>query len=258
MSTEKQAAIISVVNQKGGVGKTTTAINLSSFLSERGKKVLMVDIDSQSNATSGLGLKSDQIEYSVYDLLMDASSGGKALYPTPFENLHIIPSTKDLAGAEIEMVNLPDREFILKNHLSPFRAFYDYIIIDCPPSLGLLTLNALVASTCTIIPVQCEYFALEGIARLVDTLTLVKETFNPELEIGGIVLTMFDQRTALNRQVVENVKLYFKDLIFDTIIPRNVRLTEAPSHGLPIALYSPTSRGASAYYQLAQEVVNRV
>ncbi len=255
---EKQASIISVVNQKGGVGKTTTTINLASFLSERGKKVLVVDIDSQSNATSGLGLKAEQIEYSLYDLLLDPASGGNALYPTPFDNLHIIPSTKDLAGAEIEMVNLPEREFILKNNLAPFRNFYDYIIIDCPPSLGLLTLNALVASTCTIIPVQCEYFALEGIARLVDTLTLVKETLNPELEIGGIVLTMYDQRTALNRQVVENVRRYFKDLIFDTIIPRNVRLTEAPSHGLPIALYSPSSRGAAAYYQLAQEVENRV
>jgi chromosome partitioning protein len=252
------AHVIAVVNQKGGVGKTTTAINLASFLSVRGKKVLLVDCDSQSNATSGVGLKMDEIEASLYDLLMDATCGADALYPTLFENLHIIPSTRDLSGAEIEMVNLPNRETLLRDHLAPFCAHYDYVIMDCPPSLGLLTLNALVAAHYTIIPVQCEYFALEGIARLIDTLTLVKESLNPNLEIGGIVLTMFDQRTALNRQVVDNVRKYFKGLIFETIIPRNVRLTEAPSHGLPIVLYSPSSRGAMAYQQLALEVESRV
>jgi len=258
MNDTKQAKVIVVVNQKGGVGKTTTAINLASFLSELPKKVLLVDMDAQSNATSGIGLKIDEIEHNVYDLLLDGSSLPQTLYPTPFDNLHIIPSTKDLSGAEIELVAFSDRESRLKNHLEPAKKHYDYIIIDCPPSLGLLTLNALVASDCTLIPVQCEYFALEGIARLLETLTSVKESINPKLEIGGIVLTMFDKRIALNRQVVENVRTYFKDLIFDTIIPRNVRLTEAPSHGLPIALYSPQSTGAQAYHNLALEVVKRV
>jgi len=252
------AKVFAIVNQKGGVGKTTTAINLASFLSEAGHKVLLVDSDSQSNASSGVGLKIQEIEYSLYDLLLDPEHAMSALHPTLFENLHIIPSTKDLSGAEIEMVNLPEREFLMKKNLAPFKDHYDFIIIDCPPSLGLLTLNALVASDYTLIPVQCEYFALEGIARLIDTITLVKNSFNPNLEIGGILLTMFDQRTAINRQVVENVRTYFKDLIFDTIIPRNVRLTEAPSHGLPIALYSPSSRGSLAYYQLAREVESRV
>ncbi len=258
MTSPLNATVIAVVNQKGGVGKTTTAINLASFLSASGKKVLMVDCDSQSNATSGVGLQLDEIDASLYDVLMDPSRAADALYPTLFENLHIIPSTRDLSGAEVEMVNMPNREFLLRDHLEPLKKHYDYILMDCPPSLGLMTLNALVAANCTIIPVQCEYFALEGIARLVDTLTQVKETFNPGLEIGGIVLTMFDRRTALNRQVVDNVRKYFKDLIFETIIPRNIRLTEAPSHGLPIALYSPTSVGAMAYFQLAKEVECRV
>ncbi len=258
MTPPNEAKIIAVVNQKGGVGKTTTAINLASFLSASGKRVLMVDCDSQSNATSGVGLKLDEIDASLYDVIMDPERAVEALYPTLFDNLHIIPSTRDLSGAEVEMVNMPEREFLLRKNLAPFKAHYDYFVMDCPPSLGLMTLNALVAADCTIIPVQCEYFALEGIARLVETLTLVKETFNPGLEIGGIVLTMYDRRTALNRQVVENVRKYFKDLIFETIIPRNIRLTEAPSHGLPIALYSPSSTGAVAYFQLAKEVAHRV
>jgi chromosome partitioning protein len=180
------------------------------------------------------------------------------LYPTPFKNLHIIPSTRDLAGAEIEFINEPNRETILKNRIAALKNHYEYIIIDCPPSLGLLTINALASSDKAIIPVQCEYFALEGIASLVNTLNLIKESINPSLEIAGIVLTMYDVRTTLNRQVVENTRLYFKELVFDTIIPRNVRLSEAPSHGLPIALYEPESRGAMAYYNLAEEVVKRV
>ena len=254
----KKTKIMSVVNQKGGVGKTTTAINLSSFLSEQGYQVLLIDCDPQSNATSGIGIQPDSITSSLYDVLMDPEAICDALYPTPFDNLHLIASTKDLSGAEIEMVSMPNREFILKNRLEPLIGHYDFILLDCPPSLGMLTLNALVASHSTLIPVQCEYFALEGIARLIDTLTLVKEAFNPELSIGGIVLTMFDKRTALNRQVVENVRQYFKGLIFDTIIPRNIRLTEAPSHGLPVALYSPDSKGAMAYFELAKEVICRV
>ncbi len=252
------AKVLAVVNQKGGVGKTTTSINLASFLSESGQKVLLVDMDSQANATSGVGLKTEEIQHTIYDLLMDPTTTPTVLYPTAFENLHIIPSSKDLSGAEIELVSMPSRESVLRQRLEPFKAHYDYILMDCPPSLGLLTLNALVAADSTLIPVQCEYFALEGIASLINTLNLVKNAFNPTLEIGGIVLTMYDKRTALNRQVVENVKHYFKHLIFDTIIPRNIRLTEAPSHGLPVALYSPDSKGALAYLELAKEVIARV
>lgn len=258
MKNQKQAKVLVVVNQKGGVGKTTTSINVASYLSELGKKVLLVDMDSQANATSGVGLKSDRISHSVYDLLIESNAAAEVLYPTAFENLHVIPSSKDLSGAEVELVNMEGRESILKHKLALFKPHYDYIVIDCPPSLGLLTLNALVASDSTLIPVQCEYFALEGIASLINTLTLVKNAFNPHLEIGGIVLTMYDKRTALNRQVVDNVRRYFKDLIFETIIPRNIRLTEAPSHGLPVVLYSPASKGALAYYELAKEVINRV
>ena len=258
MANHTGAKIVVVVNQKGGVGKTTTSINVASYLSELGKKVLLVDMDSQANATSGVGMKSAEITHTVYDLMIESDLATQVLYPTAFENLHLIPSSKDLSGAEIELVSMANRESILKTRLAPYKPHYDYIVIDCPPSLGLLTLNALVAADCTLIPVQCEYFALEGIASLINTLTLVKNAFNPNLEIGGIVLTMYDKRTALNRQVVDNVRRYFKDLIFDTIIPRNIRLTEAPSHGLPVALYSPTSKGALAYYELAKEVINRV
>ncbi|MCP4051286.1 MAG: ParA family protein [bacterium] len=255
-----RAAVISVTNQKGGVGKTTTAINLASYLSENGSKTLIVDMDPQANATSGVGINKDRVRETVYDLLLGNLSGDleKVLYPTPFENLHIVPSSKELAGAEIELVSIVSRETLLKNSLTKLRKYYEYIIIDCPPSLGLLTVNSLVASDKVIIPVQCEYFALEGIAGLINTLTLVKDSCNPDLEICGIVLTMFDKRTALNKQVVENARLYFNDLIFETVVPRNIRLTEAPSHGLPIALYSPDSRGAMAYKNLAKEVSERV
>ncbi len=246
-----------VVNQKGGVGKTTTAINVASYLSEFGHKVLLVDIDAQANATSGVGVLTDSVGYSVYDLLLNSADVKDVLYPTAFENLHVIPSTRDLSGAEVELVSIDSRETIMKRRLAELRPFYDYIIIDCPPSLGLLTLNALVAADRTLIPVQCEYFALEGIASLINTLTLVKEAYNPDLEISGIVLTMYDKRTALSRQVAENVRTYFKDLIYETIIPRNIRLSEAPSHGLPIALYKGDSRGAIAYLNLAREVHRR-
>lgn len=249
--------IFAVVNQKGGVGKTTTAINTASYLSEFGHKVLLVDLDSQANASSGVGLRSETIDGSIYDLLLNGSELKDVLYPTAFDNLHVIPSSRDLAGAEVEMVGLDSRETILKARLEPLRDYYDYIVIDCPPSLGLLTLNALVAADRTLIPVQCEYFALEGIASLINTLTMVKETYNPDLQISGIVLTMYDKRTALNRQVAENVRTYFKELIYETIIPRNIRLSEAPSHGLPIALYQADSRGAIAYLNLAREVDRR-
>ncbi len=253
-----QSTTICIVNQKGGVGKTTTAINLSSYLSESGKKVLLIDLDPQANATSGIGLNQEQIEENIYHLFQDPSRINDVLYPTPFENLHIIPSSRELSGAEIELVNHVSRETILKEALAPLKNYYDYIIMDCPPSLGLLTVNGLTAADKALIPVQCEYFALEGIAGLVNTLKLVKESLNPNLEISGIVLTMYDKRTALNRQVMENTKRFFKDLVFDTIVPRNIRLTEAPSHGLPIALYNPESKGAEAYFNLAQEVMTRV
>ena len=252
------AVTISIVNQKGGVGKTTTAINIASYLSEQGKKVLLIDLDPQANATSGVGVRQDKIEWNLYHLLMDLKPVQECVYPTIFKKLHIVPSSRDLAGAEVELVKMVSRETCLKKRIKELAKFYEFIIIDCPPSLGLLTLNGLVACNKAIIPVQCEYFALEGIAGLISTLNLVKESYNPGLEIAGIVLTMFDQRTALNRQVVENTKRFFKDLVFDTIIPRNIRLTEAPSHGLPISLYNPRSKGAEAYYQLSKEVLCRV
>lgn len=248
----------SIVNQKGGVGKTTTAINLASFLSEQQFKTLLIDMDPQANATSGIGLRQDKIEQNIYHVLIDPKAVTHALYPTAFDNLHIIPSSRDLAGAEIEIVDFVSRETLLKERLRALKSHYDFIIIDCPPSLGLLTLNALIASDKTIIPVQCEYFALEGLAGLLSTIQLVKEHYNPLLEITGILLTMFDKRTSLNRQVVANAKEFFKDLLFDTIIPRNIRLTEAPSHGLPIALYHPASLGAISYFNLAKEVLDRV
>jgi chromosome partitioning protein len=250
--------IISIVNQKGGVGKTTTAINLASYLSECGHKVLLIDSDPQANATSGIGLKPDKIQENLYHLIINNAPLEKVLYPSPFPNLNIIPSSKELAGAEIEMVQMESRESILKRCIAPLKEYYKYIIIDCPPALGLITLNALVASDKVIIPVQCEYFALEGLSNLVETVNLIQQHYNPQLEITGILLTMFDKRTVLNNQVVTNAKQFFKELIFETVIPRNIRLTEAPSHGLPIALYYPQSAGSVAYLNLAKEVINRV
>ena len=253
-----KALVLSIVNQKGGVGKTTTAINLASFLSENGHKTLIVDMDSQSNATSGIGLNQSQIKANIYDLLLDSDTLEEALYPTPFDNLHIVPATRDLAGAEVEMVHLVSRETLLSRKIEILKTFYDFIIIDCPPSLGLLTLNALVASDKAVVPVQCDYFALEGVASLLNTIRLIQDNLNPNLEILGILLTMFDRRTAINKLVAENTRSYFKELVFDTIIPRNTRLTEAPSHGLPIALYNPTSKGSLAYFNLTKEVLARV
>lgn len=250
--------IFCIVNQKGGVGKTTTAINLSSFLSEKNFKTLLIDMDPQANATAGIGIKAELIRENVYHALIDESLLKEAIYPTAFDNLHIIPASRDLAGAEIEMVAMVSRETLLRQRLKKLKDFYDFIVIDCPPSLGLLTVNALVSADKAIIPVQCEYFALEGLASLLNTLQLVKESFNPELDISGILLTMYDRRTALNRQVVQNAKDFFKGMLFNTIIPRNIRLSEAPSHGLPIALYNPKSTGSLAYLDLTREVLERV
>ena len=252
------AITLSIVNQKGGVGKTTTAINLAAYLSKE-YKVLLIDADPQGNATSGIGVKPKHIQKSLYHFLVEESvSYADVLYPTVFDSLHVIPSSPDLSGAEVEMVSIVSRETILRDRLAPFRDYYDYIVMDCPPSLGLITLNALVASSHAIIPVQCEYFALEGIASLVNTLTMVKDSFNQSLSIGGILLTMYDKRTTLNKAVVENVRTYFKNLLFDTIVPRNIRLSEAPSHGMPIMLYNPSSKGARAYFNFTNEVIHRV
>ena len=250
--------IISIVNQKGGVGKTTTAVNLSSYLSDLGNKVLLVDFDPQANATSGIGINQPDVKLTVYDALMDSSLLADCIYPTAFDGLHILPASRDLAGCEIELTTVNNREFYLRNLLAEVSHYYNYIIIDCAPSLGLLTVNALAASNQALIPVQCEYYALEGIAHLINTLDLVKQGINPELKIAGIVLTMFDGRTSLNKMVVNNAKVFFKGLVFDTVIPRNVRLAEAPSHGLPISLYNPQSRGSKSYFNLAKEFVSRV
>lgn len=244
--------IISVFNQKGGVGKTTTNINLSSYIACKGKKVLVVDIDPQGNTTSGFGIDKNKLEYSMYDVIMGMSSE-KAVIPSKVENLYIIPSTVELAGAEIELTAKLNRESKIKESLSPIKNEYDYIFIDCPPSLGLLSINALTASDSVIIPIQCEFYALEGVGQLMNTFQLVKKSLNPKLEVQGVIMSMFDGRTNLSIEVVEEVKKYFKGKVYTTIIPRNVKLAEAPSYGVPIVLYDNSCRGAEAYSELADE-----
>jgi len=244
--------IISIFNQKGGVGKTTTTINLSSYIACKGKKVLVVDIDPQGNTTSGFGIDKNKLEYSMYDVIMGMSSE-KAVIPSKVENLYIIPSTVELAGAEIELTAKLNRESKIKESLSPIKNEYDYIFIDCPPSLGLLSINALTASDSVIIPIQCEFYALEGVGQLMNTFQLVKKSLNPKLEVQGVVMSMFDGRTNLSIEVVEEVKKYFKGKVYTTIIPRNVKLAEAPSYGVPIVLYDNSCRGAEAYSELADE-----
>jgi len=250
--------VIAVANQKGGVGKTTTAVNLSACLAEAGKRVLLVDVDPQGNATSGLGIDRKSVSKSVYDLLLEDVPALQAMVKTGVENLYLIPATIDLAGAEIELVPRISRESRLKKALEGARDQFDFVIMDCPPSLGLLTLNALTASDSIIIPIQCEYYALEGLTQLMDTFRLVREALNPSLEVEGVVLTMFDGRTNLSIQVVDEVKKHFRGKVYGSIITRNVRLSEAPSHGLPITQYDPKSRGAEAYQELAREVIERV
>ena len=248
--------IIAIANQKGGVGKTTTAVNLSAALADAGRKVLMVDLDPQGNTTSGLGRRVNE-RNSVYDALMGRTSLNDCIQNTDMKKLKIAGSDIRLAGAEVELVSVRDREFYLKKLLGPARDDFDYIFIDCPPSLSLLTLNALAAADTVLVPIQCEYYALEGVTSLMNTINRVKRTFNPHLEIEGILLTMLDGRTNLGIQVVDQVKKHFKKMVFATMIPRNVRLGEAPSHGKPINLYDPKSSGAIAYQSLAKEVLAR-
>ena len=246
--------IISVANQKGGVGKTTTTVNLSTILAKKGKKVLLIDTDPQGNATSGLGVSKD-VELSVYDILIGDTEFDETLQETAIKNLKVCPSNISLAGAEVQLVSMMSREQRLKTKLDKIKDQYDYILIDCPPSLGLVTLNAFTASDSVLIPVQCDYFALEGLGQLLNTVNLVKKHLNKNLEIEGALLTMYDARTNLSNQVVKEVKKYFEDKVYKTVIPRNVRLSEAPSYGMPITVYDPRSKGAKAYEKFAKELL---
>jgi len=250
------AKVIAIANQKGGVGKTTTAVNLSACLAYKGKKVMIIDVDPQGNTTSGLGVDKQNIEKSIYEVIINDENIENALMPTMVGNLFICPSNIQLVGAEVELVSVISRETRLKVALQDVKEKYDFIIIDCPPSLGLLTLNALTAADTILVPIQCEYYALEGLSQLMNTVKLVQRHLNPSLEVEGVVLTMFDARTNLSIQVVEDVKKYFRNKVYRTIIPRNVRLSEAPSFGLPIILYDPKSKGAECYLDLAQEVID--
>ncbi|KGR79877.1 ParA family protein [Ureibacillus manganicus] len=246
---------IAVTNQKGGVGKTTTSVNLSACLAYLGKKVLLIDIDPQGNATSGVGINKGETQHCIYDVLIDDEDIRNVIKVTKVENLSVVPATISLAGAEVELVSTISREVRLKHALEDVKDHYDYVIIDCPPSLGLLTINALTAADAVIIPVQCEFYALEGLSQLLSTIRLVQKHLNQELYIDGVVLTMLDARTNLGIQVIEEVKKYFQEKVYKSIIPRNVRLSEAPSHGEPIIIYDPKSRGAEIYLELAREVV---
>lgn len=251
------ARIISVANQKGGVGKTTTTVNLGACLAYTGKKVLLVDIDAQGNATSGVGVRKPDVKKDIYDVLINEEPIKNAIMPSSRENLDIVPATIQLAGAEIELTSMMARESRLKTALEDVRDDYDFIFIDCPPSLGHMTINAFTASDSMLIPVQCEYYALEGLSQLLNTVRLVQKHFNPGLKIEGVLLTMYDARTNLGAEVVEEVRRYFQEKVYDTIIPRNVRLSEAPSHGLSIIDYDPRSKGAEVYVALAKEVLTR-
>ncbi len=256
------ANIIAITNQKGGVGKTTTAINMSACLADSGKRTLLIDLDPQGNATSGLGIDKTSLTKNIYDCLIEQSPVEEIMQPTMIKKLHVLPATMDLAGAAVELVSMEQREFVLKHALEAYlrsvKKAYEYVIIDCPPSLGLLTLNALAAADYILIPVQCEFYALEGLAQLMQTVEMVRDNFNTRLQLLGLLMTMYDGRTNLSIQVTEEVKKYFSGQVFQTIIPRNVRLGEAPSHGEPITRYDPHSKGAEVYKKLAREVIRRV
>ena len=249
--------IIAVANQKGGVGKTTTAINLSSCLASLGKKVLAIDMDPQGNMTSGLGIDKNEVEYTVYELILGQVGIEKVICKDALENLDVLPTNINLSAAEIELIGVEENEFIIRKEVDKVKKNYDFIVIDCPPSLSMLTINAMTTADSVLVPIQCEYYALEGLSQLIHTIDLVKERLNPELKIEGVVFTMYDARTNLSLQVVENVKDNLQQTIYKTIIPRNIRLAEAPSHGLPINLYDPKSSGAESYMLLAEEVINK-
>lgn len=251
------AKIIALANQKGGVGKTTTTINLAASLATLEKKVLVVDADPQANASSGLGVDISEVDCSLYECIIDHADVRDAIYTTDINRLDIIPSHIDLVGAEIEMLNLKNRERVIKNMLDAVRNDYDYILIDCSPSLGLITVNALTAADSVIIPVQCEYFALEGITKLLNTIKIIKSKLNPKLEIEGFLLTMYDSRLRLANQIYDEVKRHFQELVFKTVIQRNVKLSESPSHGLPVILYDADSVGSKNHLALAKEIINR-
>ena len=248
---------IAIANQKGGVGKSTTAINLSSCLGAMGQKVLTIDLDPQGNTTSGLGVEKDAAENTVYELLLGECEVEECLQKLEFEGVSLIPSNVNLAGAEIELIGIEDKEYILQNKISKIRDQFDFIIIDCPPSLNLLTINALTAANTVLVPIQCEYYALEGLSDLLSTVRVVKRRLNPGIELEGLLLTMYDGRTNLSMQVAEEVKRHFPGKVFATVIPRNVRLSEAPSHGKPVNYYDGSSRGSVAYKQLTEEILER-
>lgn len=247
--------VIAVFNQKGGVGKTTTNVNLSASMGKMGKKVLVLDLDPQGNTTSGYGVDKNEVENTIYEVMLDNINIKDAIINTEFDNIDVVASATELSGAEIEMTSMENREFVLKNALESVREEYDYIFIDCPPSLGMLTINSLTAVDSVLIPIQCEYYALEGVSQLMETIKLVKSRLNPNLDIQGVVLSMFDGRANLSIQVVEEVKRYFKGSVYTTLIPRNVRLAEAPSHGMPVLYYDTKCRGTEAYMELAEEFI---
>ncbi len=247
--------VIAVANQKGGVGKTTTVINLAAYLADTGQRVLAVDIDPQGNTTTGLGIDKSLVDISIYDVLLDDRPFSEALLPTDIVGLHLLPATLDLAGADVELSQMAERERLLDHQIQEIRDRYDYIFIDCPPSLGLLTINALTAADAVMIPMQCEFFALEGLSQLLSTIELVKERLNSRLKLEGVLLTMYDARTNLAAQVAEEVRHHFSQKVYSAVIPRTVRLSEAPSHGQPILRYDPRSKGADGYQKLAQEVM---